>query len=154
MEGKMADEEKEKGFAVRDKRVFPGGKAEERKEETADRRRPTEEHGEPGEAQQPGERPEKEEERKESEGGEEAPLPEINFSTFIFSLSTSALIQLGEMPDPVTKESGKNLPLAKQTIDIMGMLQEKTQGNLTSDEETLVKNILYDLRMRFVKARS
>ena len=148
MEEDMADEEKEKGFSVRDKRHFAGGKKEESKEETTERKPPTEERRETGKTQES-----RGQEETESEDLGEAPLPEINFSNFIFSLSTSALIQLGEIPDPVTSESAKNLPMAKQTIDILGILQEKTKGNLTSDEEALIQNIVYDLRMRFVKAR-
>ena len=54
----------------------------------------------------------------------------------------------------MTKQTVKNLPLAKQTIDLIGMLKEKTKGNLTSDEEKLMENILYDLKMRYVKAVS
>ena len=67
-------------------------------------------------------------------------------------MSTSVLIQLGEIEDPINQQSAKNLPLAKQTIDLIGMLKEKTKGNLTPDEEKVVENILYDLRMRYVKA--
>ncbi|OGP74256.1 MAG: hypothetical protein A2V86_00285 [Deltaproteobacteria bacterium RBG_16_49_23] len=80
------------------------------------------------------------------------PLQEINFTSFIFSLSTSALIQLGEIEDPFTKKESKNLPVAKQTIDLIGMLGEKTKGNLTSDEEKFLDSVLFDLRMRYVKA--
>jgi hypothetical protein len=72
----------------------------------------------------------------------------------LFSLSTSALIQLGEIQDPMSKQTEKNLPLAKQTIDLIGMLKEKTKGNLTSDEEKLMENMLYDLKLRYVKAVS
>jgi hypothetical protein len=57
-----------------------------------------------------------------------SPLPAINFATFIFSLNSSALVQLGMMEDPMTGEKSKNLPLAKQTIDILSMLEEKTKG--------------------------
>ena len=78
-------------------------------------------------------------------------LPEIDFSSFIFSLSTSALLHLGEVPDPVTQKSEKDILLAKQTIDILGMLKEKTQGNLTPAEEKLMENILTDLRWRYVR---
>ncbi|MGD2149543.1 MAG: DUF1844 domain-containing protein [Desulfobacterales bacterium] len=80
-------------------------------------------------------------------------LPKINFATFIFSLNSSVLVQLGLIEDPATGKKAKNLPLAKQTIDILGMLEEKTQGNLTKDEETMLKNILYDLRMIYVKEK-
>jgi len=75
----------------------------------------------------------------------------VNFATFVFSLSSSAILHLGEIPDPTTGTKKKNLPMAKQTIDILAMLEEKTKGNLTSDEGEFLKNILYDLRMRYVK---
>jgi len=80
------------------------------------------------------------------------PLPEVNFSTFVFSLSTSALLHLGELPDPNTRETCQNLALAKQTIDILGMLQKKTKGNLDDEEENLLSNLLYELRMKYVSA--
>ena len=80
------------------------------------------------------------------------PMPELTFSAFVYSLSTSVLVHLGEIPEPVTEKMEKNLPLAKQTIDILGILQEKTKGNLTPDEENLLNGFLYDLRMRYVKA--
>jgi len=96
----------------------------------------------------------KEESSKENISKEKIPLPEINFLNFLFSLSTSALIQLGDIQDPIIKQEAKNLPLAKQTIDLIGMLQEKTKGNLTPDEEKFMEHILFDLRMRYVKANS
>lgn len=80
-----------------------------------------------------------------------APFPSINFATFVFSLNSSALVQLGMMEDPMTGQKGKNLPLAKQTIDILSMLEEKTKGNLETDEAAMLKNILYDLRIHYVK---
>lgn len=83
--------------------------------------------------------------------GAEAPLPAINFATFVFSLNSSALVQLGMMDDPMTGKKTKNLPLAKQTIDVITMLQEKTQGNLNDNEAMMIKNILYDLRILYVK---
>ncbi|OGP94790.1 MAG: hypothetical protein A2Z19_02945 [Deltaproteobacteria bacterium RBG_16_54_18] len=79
-------------------------------------------------------------------------MPELTFSAFVYSLSTSVLVHLGEITEPVTDKMEKNLPLAKQTIDILGILQEKTKGNLTPDEENLLNGFLYDLRMRYVKA--
>lgn len=80
-----------------------------------------------------------------------APLPAIDFSTFVMSLNASALVSLGVIPDPVTNTTSKNLPLGKQTIDIIGMLEEKTKGNLTPDEAKLLKGMLYDLRITYVK---
>lgn len=88
---------------------------------------------------------------KQASSSKDIPLPGINFSTFIFSLNSSALVQLGAMNDPITGKKEKNLPVAKQTIDIIGMLEEKTRGNLTDDEASMVKNMLYDLRILFVK---
>lgn len=78
-------------------------------------------------------------------------LPKIDFSTFVLSINSSALVQLGLIEDPSTGQKSKNLPMAKQTIDILGMLEEKTQGNLTGDEGNILKNILYELRMLYVK---
>jgi len=77
-------------------------------------------------------------------------LPEITFSSFILSLSSSALFHFGEIPDPVTNNKQKNIELAKQTIDILGLLEKKTVNNLEKDEANLLENLLYDLRMRYV----
>ena len=78
-------------------------------------------------------------------------LPKIDFSTFVLSINSSALVQLGLIDDPGGGPKTKNLPMAKQTIDLLAMLEEKTQGNLTSDEDNILKNILYELRMLYVK---
>jgi len=75
----------------------------------------------------------------------------INFSTFILSLNTAALIHLGELPDPITNEKKINLVLAKQTIDTLEILREKTKGNLTPEEERLLHTILYELKVKFLK---
>jgi len=87
-------------------------------------------------------------EKRTSEPGS---LPEINFSTFVFSLNSSALVHLGVLEDPATGKPAKDLPLAKQTIDIIGMLEKKTRGNLTNDEARLLENILHELRLMYVK---
>ena len=78
-------------------------------------------------------------------------LPSIDFATFILSLSHSALMHLGEAPHPETNKVEANLPLAKQNIDLLGLLEEKTKGNLTGDEERLLAQVLFDLRMRYVE---
>jgi hypothetical protein len=82
----------------------------------------------------------------------EEPLPHVDFATFVLSLSHSALVHLGEAPNPETGGLEKNLPLARQTIDLIAMLEEKTKGNLSGDEERLLGQILFDLRMRFVES--
>ena len=77
----------------------------------------------------------------------------IDFSTFILSLGSSALIHLGEAPDPVSGQtSASNLPLAQQSIDLLALLQEKTKGNLTADETGFLEQLLHDLRIRYVEA--
>jgi len=101
---------------------------------------------------------EKEEDKKKDKDREEkkergaAPLPEVNFSSFLLSLSSSTLLHLGEIADPQSGEKKKDLALAKQSIDIISLLKDKTRGNLTQEEEKLLDHLLYDLRMRFVKA--
>ncbi len=94
----------------------------------------------------------KEEEVKEEEKKGAAPLPEVNFSSFLLSLSSSTLLHLGEIADPQSGEKKKDLALAKQSIDIIVLLKDKTKGNLTHEEEELLDHLLYDLRMRFVEA--
>jgi hypothetical protein len=86
-----------------------------------------------------------------SEAKGEVPLPEITFSSFLLSVASSAFLHLGLVPEPGTGELKKDLALAKQTIDILGMLREKTRGNLSSDEENLFDHLLYDLRMQYIK---
>lgn len=78
-------------------------------------------------------------------------MPEANFTTFILSLNSSALVHLGQHADPATGATAKNLPVAKQTIDVLAMLEEKTQGNLTDEERRLLTNALYELRLLYVK---
>ncbi len=80
------------------------------------------------------------------------PPMEVNFMMFITSLSMQAMMSLGIYPNPVTKKEEKNLDGAKYTIDTITMLQEKTKGNLTSEESRLIDNILYDLRMKYIEA--
>jgi len=117
--------EEKSGFTVKDRRIFAEESEEEEKE------------------------PPKEETKEEKEP--QGPLPEINFATFIISLNASALLHLGVMEDPATGKKVKNLLLGKQTIDILAMMEEKTKGNLSKEEENMLKNILYDLRIIYVK---
>ncbi len=78
----------------------------------------------------------------------------IDFYTFCLSLGSSAFVHLGDAPHPESGDSGANLVLAKQTIDILGMLQEKTKGNLTGEEARFLDNLLLDLRLRYVTKTS
>lgn len=91
---------------------------------------------------------------RKQQAAEETRLPKVNFSTFIFSLASSALVHLGEIPDPVTKRTEVNASMARHIIDTLAMIEEKTKGNLDKDEEQLLKSLLYDLRIKFVQKSS
>jgi hypothetical protein len=75
----------------------------------------------------------------------------VDFTTFVLSLGSSALVHLGDMSHPEAGETGENLLLARQTIDILAMLEEKTRGNLTAEETRFLRDLLADLRLRFVE---
>ena len=77
-------------------------------------------------------------------------MPEVTFTAFIMSLNTAALYHLGEISDPATGEKQQDMVLAKHTIDTLKLLENKTQGNLSGEEQDILKNILYDLKMRYV----
>ncbi len=134
----------EKGFVVKDRRAFSAEArpAAEARAEDREEKRPEE----GGESRGP------------ATGGDEArkeapPLPQITFPTFIASLNASALVHLGVIEDPTSGKAEANLPMAKQTIDLLSLIQEKTAGNLTAEEETMLKSILYDLRILYVKQK-
>ena len=80
----------------------------------------------------------------------DGPMPEVTFSTFIISLASSALVHLGEVPNPETGGTEINLPLAKHSIDVLEMLRAKTENGLEEQERKLLESILYELRMKFV----
>jgi hypothetical protein len=82
------------------------------------------------------------------------PAPPLSFSSFIFSLGTSALMLMGEKLSPDQPNAPVNLPQAKEIVDILSILEEKTKGNLTSDEAAVMKDMLYTLRMKYVEAAS
>jgi len=86
-----------------------------------------------------------------TKGYEADALPAIDFSTFVLSLSHSALVHLGDAPSPDGQPADRDLSLARQTIDLLAILQEKTRNNLTGEEERLLDQALYDLRLRFVE---
>ncbi len=106
------------------------------------------------------EKGQKEDERRDASGekgtettcDEKTLFSELGFSTFVLSLSTSVLVHLGELPDPVTNNKEQNLQLARQTISVIELLKEKTRGNLTDEEQKVIDTVLYDLRLKYVKA--
>jgi hypothetical protein len=75
----------------------------------------------------------------------------VDFGTFVLSLGSSALVHLGEIHHPETSEAKENLALARQTIDLLAMLEEKTTGNLTEQESRFLRDLLADLRLKFVE---
>ncbi len=80
-------------------------------------------------------------------------LPHVDFGTFIMSMASSVLVHLGEIPHPEDNHTAANLGMAKNTLDILGMLQDKTRGNLTKEEQELLEHLLYDLRLKYVAAK-
>ena len=80
-----------------------------------------------------------------------APEPGVTFASLIFSLSSTAFMHLGALPDPNSGKKEQTLPVAKQTIDLLGVLREKTRNNLDQEEENLFDHLLYDLRMAYIK---
>ncbi len=78
-------------------------------------------------------------------------FPQLDFATFVLSLSATVLMCLGEAPDPESNQITQNLPAAKQTIDLLGLLETKTQGNLTCEEQRVLKDILFELRMKYIQ---
>ena len=140
----MASEEGKqegRGFTVQDRRRFSPETGEAR-EDAADSPTETAEAVKPSEAQA----------ATASESHQDEPLPEINFSTFVISLSTQALMHLGEISNPISGKIDQDVPAAKQMIDMLGMIREKTNGNLNANEDRLMQDILFDLRMKYVEA--
>lgn len=87
-------------------------------------------------------------ETTESSRGEEI---EVNFFNYVTSLGFQSMIFMGVIPNPITQQTEKNLKQAKFLIDTLAMIEEKTQGNLTDDEQNILKGSLYELRMKFVE---
>ena len=135
----MQDQKEGPGFTVRDLRTAAPESESEAKQEAV-KKGPESTQGTPSDAS------------PRAEQQEAGPLPEPDFSSFIFSLAATAQMGLGLIPDPHTKLTAQNLPAAKQMIDLLGMLKDKTKGNLAEQEQTLLENILTSLRLQYVSA--
>jgi len=147
-------EEHERGFTVSDRRRFSSEADEPGEAPEASRDAERISHPESRRAARHldvGAAPGTGEARSERSDEGLASLPEMTLSTFIMSMSTQVLVLLGEIPNPVDNAVRRDMVAAKQVIDILGMLKEKTRGNLESSEEILFENVLYDLRMRYVE---
>ena len=86
--------------------------------------------------------------------GNAGQLPQISFSTFILSLASSTLVQLGEVPNPETGSLTPNAELAKHGIDTLAMLRDKITNGLTPDESSMLDSIIYELKMKYATLRS
>ncbi len=130
------------GFTIKDKR---SSNQSEEEAKTADASQPKE--------QAPAEEKQSPPQEKESPPEEKESPPqdfELNFSTFVLSLTSSAFYHLGDIPDPLTGKKEENLPAVKQTIDILIMLKEKTKNNLEADEAKLLEQLIYELQMKYM----
>ena len=135
----MEEEKKDSGFVVKDKRLFDESGKERSQEEA--------------QSSTAEEKP-KVQESARTEPKQESDYPQVTFTNFVLSLSTSALFHFGDFPEQEGGASEKNLPAAKQTIDILDMLKEKTKGNLDENENNLIQGALYELKMRYVKEKA
>jgi len=156
----MANNEKdqESGFKITDRRLFteegeprpeaqrppsPQPQRPDQREKAAESRTQA-----PPPRQAPRARP-----QDQPRSGELAPGQEelsIDFPSFLLSMATSAMVHMGEVADPATGRPAENLQAARQTIDILTILREKTQGNLSADEQRLLDGLLYELRLKFL----
>jgi hypothetical protein len=128
----MNEEKKGNGFVVKDKRFSESSETKE----------------EPAAVKEPNVK-----EKVVEPTAESSDYPPVNFTNFVISLSTSALFHFGDFPEYEGGKAEKNLPAAKQTIDILDMLNEKTKGNLDQNEASLIQGVLYELKMRYVKEK-
>ena len=135
----MQEKKKDSGFVVKDKRLF----------DESGKERPQEEVQSSTAEEKP-----KVQESSPTEPKHESDYPQVTFTNFVLSLSTSALFHFGDFPEQEGGASEKNLPAAKQTIDILDMLKEKTKGNLDENETNLIQGALYELKMRYVKEKA
>lgn len=122
--------EQEQGFVIRDRRASGGAEAAPAAASPAKEAKPSV--------------------AAPAESSQTAPSPPVTFSSFVISLGSSSLMLMGEQLDPQQPSMPVNLPQAKEIIDLLSVLEAKTKGNLTSDEQTVLRDMLYALRMKYV----
>ena len=136
----MSKEHEDTGFKVTDKRLFDedGSPREGTAQETpANQQEPTKDSS-------MGEQPST---SAEAPPGIAGP---IDFPSYVLSYYTQGLVLLGEVPNPYTNKKEEDLQAARHTVDILGMLKDKTKGNLTTDEEQLLESVLYEVRIKYM----
>jgi hypothetical protein len=135
----MSKEQEDQGFRVTDKRLFDE-EGKPRQDPEAENRKGEQAAGKPGPADS-------------GTGAAEVPPGtggKIDFPSYILSYYTQSLVLLGEVPNPYTNKTEEDMEAAKHTVDILGMLREKTKGNLTAEEERLLESILYEVRLKYM----
>jgi hypothetical protein len=133
----MTKEQEEQGFRVTDKRGFRGDGEMHTPNASADTKEAPEESGSPAAEKTP--------------AGQEAPhRTPIDFSSYVLGYYGQGMISLGEVPNPDTNKKDENMELARQIIDVLTMLEQKTKGNLTREEQQFLDQVLYELRMKFM----
>lgn len=138
----MSEEKEETGFKITDRRKFTA-EGELRPDAEAPSPPRREEKRSAPEPKMAGARP-------AAAKPDAAPPGSVDFGSFLLSLATTGMVHLGEIPDPVTGKRHESLAAAKEMIDILALLSEKTQGNLSPDENRLLEGLLYELRMKFL----
>lgn len=126
----MTTEQGDQGFKITDKRMY--GEDGKLREPLSEEKAPDASK----ETAKPGTPPRK--------------IPQIDFPSYILSYYTQGLVLLGEVPNPYTNKKEEDLEAARHTVDILAMLEEKTRGNLSKEEEQLLGSVLYELRMKFM----
>ena len=143
-DSKDPEEENEaRQFKIVDRRQFTSEGKIRQESETE----PEPDEAPPPQAEDP---PPQVQEEKPPETAEQDTQEGMNFSSFLLSLATTGMVHLGEIPEPTTGQKLENLEAASQMIDILGILKEKTEGNLLSEESQLLESLLYELRMKFL----
>ncbi len=148
-ESDSPEESEERGFKITDRRHWAREEAQEPSPAEPEAPSPPPEAEAPP---QPEATPEAEA-PSEAEAPPVEEMPQADFHYLVVFLGTQALLCMGEQADAAAGEKfEKNLPGAKHAIDLLGVIQEKTKGNLDDDESQLLESLLYDLRMRYVQA--
>ena len=133
----MTENSNDKGFTINDRRAFNvDGSPISEKDDSADSQKSDLTGG-----------------QKIEQSRSDSSMPKVSFDTLVASLNASALFSMGVLADPTVGEAKKDLEMARYTIDLLEMLEEKTKGNLTADEAEMLKHVLYDLHMIYVREK-
>jgi hypothetical protein len=137
----MTKEQDEQGFRVTDKRGFRED-GEERTQDISEKagEKPADDTSSAAESAPPKQKA--------------SPRPPIDFPSYLLSYYTQGLVLLGEVPNPYTNKKEEDVDAARHTIDILSMLEQKTKGNLTKEEQQLLESVLYELRIKFMAKTS